>query len=74
MRAEFAATGLDADRNGTTQTTYFERNLDDCAWTVLHAWLLLVAEGRLARRAQCSPPGCTPASSAGAPGDRPEAR
>jgi error-prone DNA polymerase len=37
------------DRTGTTQTTYFERNLDDCAWTVLHAWLL-VAEGRLTRR------------------------
>jgi error-prone DNA polymerase len=37
------------DRTGTTQTTYFERHLDDCAWTVLHAWLL-VAEGRLTRR------------------------
>jgi error-prone DNA polymerase len=37
------------DRTGQTQTTYFERNLDDCAWTVLHAWLL-VAEGRLTRR------------------------
>ena len=37
------------DRTGTTQTTYFERSLDDCAWTVLHAWLL-VAEGRVSRR------------------------
>ena len=37
------------DRTGQTQTTYFERHLDDCAWTVLHAWLL-VAEGRLTRR------------------------
>jgi error-prone DNA polymerase len=37
------------DRTGTTQTTYFERHLDDCAWTVLHAWLL-VAEGRVTRR------------------------
>jgi error-prone DNA polymerase len=37
------------DRTGTTQTTFFERNLGDCAWTVLHAWLL-VAEGRVTRR------------------------
>jgi error-prone DNA polymerase len=37
------------DRTGTTQATYFERSLDDCAWTVLHAWLL-VAEGRVSRR------------------------
>src|SRR5690606_18324939 len=37
------------DRTGTTQTTYFERHLDGCAWTLLHAWLL-VAEGRLTRR------------------------
>jgi error-prone DNA polymerase len=37
------------DRTGQTQTTYFERNLDDCAWTVLHAWLLVV-EGRVSRR------------------------
>jgi error-prone DNA polymerase len=37
------------DRTGTSQTTYFERHLDDCAWTVLHAWLV-VAEGRLTRR------------------------
>jgi error-prone DNA polymerase len=37
------------DRTGQTQTTYFERHLDDCAWTVLHAWLL-VAEGRVTRR------------------------
>ncbi|MTV26184.1 DNA polymerase III subunit alpha [Nitriliruptoraceae bacterium ZYF776] len=37
------------DRTGTTQTTYFERSLDDCAWTVLHSWLL-VAEGRVSRR------------------------
>ncbi|WP_052667723.1 DNA polymerase III subunit alpha [Nitriliruptor alkaliphilus] len=37
------------DRTGQTQTTYFERSLDDCAWTVLHAWLL-VAEGRVSRR------------------------
>ena len=37
------------DRTGTTQATYFERSLGDCAWTVLHAWLL-VAEGRLSRR------------------------
>lgn len=37
------------DRTGTTQTTYFERNLEDTAWTVLHAWLL-VAEGRVSRR------------------------
>jgi error-prone DNA polymerase len=39
------------DRTGQTQTTYFERSLDDCAWTVLHAWLL-VAEGRVSRRGQ----------------------
>jgi error-prone DNA polymerase len=37
------------DRTGTSQVTYFERHLDDCAWTVLHAWLV-VAEGRLTRR------------------------
>jgi error-prone DNA polymerase len=37
------------DRTGQTQTTYFERSLEDCAWTVLHAWLL-VAEGRVSRR------------------------
>jgi error-prone DNA polymerase len=37
------------DRTGQTQTTFFERNLADCAWTVLHAWLL-VAEGRVTRR------------------------
>jgi error-prone DNA polymerase len=37
------------DRTGQTQVTYFERSLDDCAWTVLHAWLL-VAEGRVSRR------------------------
>jgi error-prone DNA polymerase len=37
------------DRTGMTQATFFERNLDDCAWTVLHAWLL-VAEGRVSRR------------------------
>jgi error-prone DNA polymerase len=37
------------DRTGQTQTTYFERSLDDCAWTVRHAWLL-VAEGRVSRR------------------------
>ncbi|MGM0616570.1 MAG: DNA polymerase III subunit alpha [Actinomycetota bacterium] len=37
------------DRTGQTQTTYFERSLDDCAWTVLHAWLLVV-EGRVSRR------------------------
>jgi error-prone DNA polymerase len=37
------------DRTGQTQTTYFERSLDDCAWTILHAWLL-VAEGRVSRR------------------------
>jgi error-prone DNA polymerase len=35
--------------HGQTQTTYFERSPDDCAWTVLHAWLL-VAEGRVSRR------------------------
>jgi error-prone DNA polymerase len=39
------------DRTGQTQTTYFERSLEDCAWTVLHAWLL-VAEGRVSRRGQ----------------------
>ncbi|MCC5947710.1 MAG: DNA polymerase III subunit alpha [Nitriliruptoraceae bacterium] len=37
------------DRTGQTQTTYFERSLEGCAWTVLHAWLL-VAEGRVTRR------------------------
>ena len=37
------------DRTGQTQTTYFERSLDDCAWTVRHAWLLVV-EGRVSRR------------------------
>ncbi len=37
------------DRTGQTQTTFFERSLEDCAWTVLHAWLL-VAEGRVSRR------------------------
>jgi error-prone DNA polymerase len=37
------------DRTGSTQTTYFERSLPDCAWTVRHAWLL-VAEGRVSRR------------------------
>ncbi len=37
------------DRTGTTQTTYFERTLEDNAWTVLHAWLLVV-EGRVRRR------------------------
>jgi error-prone DNA polymerase len=37
------------DRTGTTQITYFASTLDDCAWTVLHAWLL-VAEGRVSRR------------------------
>jgi error-prone DNA polymerase len=37
------------DRTGTTQITYFERNLPDTAWTVLHAWLV-VAEGRVTRR------------------------
>jgi error-prone DNA polymerase len=37
------------DATGQTQTTYFERSLDGCAWTVLHAWLL-VAEGRVTRR------------------------
>ncbi|MFP4235677.1 MAG: DNA polymerase III subunit alpha, partial [Nitriliruptoraceae bacterium] len=37
------------DRTGQTQTTFFERSLQDCAWTVLHAWLL-VAEGRVSRR------------------------
>ena len=37
------------DRTGTTQTTYFERTLEDNAWTLLHGWLL-VAEGRVRRR------------------------
>jgi error-prone DNA polymerase len=37
------------DRTGQTQTTFFERNLADAAWTVLHAWLLVV-EGRVTRR------------------------
>ena len=39
------------DRTGTTQTTFFERTLEDNAWTVLHAWLLVV-EGRVSRRGQ----------------------
>ena len=37
------------DRTGTTQVTYFSSSLEDCAWTVMHAWLL-VAEGRVSRR------------------------
>jgi error-prone DNA polymerase len=37
------------DRTGTTQVTYFAGTLEDCAWTVLHAWLV-VAEGRISRR------------------------
>ncbi|MBW3657236.1 MAG: hypothetical protein KY457_01260, partial [Actinobacteria bacterium] len=37
------------DRTGTTQATFFERSLGDNAWTVLHAWLLVV-EGRVSRR------------------------
>jgi error-prone DNA polymerase len=37
------------DRTGTTQVTYFAGTLEDCAWTVMHAWLL-VAEGRVSRR------------------------
>jgi error-prone DNA polymerase len=37
------------DRTSTSQVTYFERVLDDCAWTILHAWLL-VAEGRVRKR------------------------
>jgi len=37
------------DRTGQTQTTFFERHLGDCAWTVLHAWLLVV-EGRVSKR------------------------
>jgi error-prone DNA polymerase len=37
------------DRTGTTQATFFSSSLADCAWTVLHAWLLVV-EGRVSRR------------------------
>jgi error-prone DNA polymerase len=37
------------DRTGTTQATFFERTLEDSAWTVIHAWLLVV-EGRVSRR------------------------
>ena len=37
------------DRTGSTQVTYFSSTLEDCAWTVMHAWLL-VAEGRVSRR------------------------
>lgn len=37
------------DRTGTTQTTFFERTLQDTAWTLLHAWLVVV-EGRVSRR------------------------
>jgi error-prone DNA polymerase len=39
------------DRTGTTQTTFFERSLEDNAWTVMHAWLLVI-EGRVSRRGQ----------------------
>ena len=38
------------DRTGSTQVTYFASSLEDCAWTVMHGWLL-VAEGRVSRRA-----------------------
>ncbi|MBW3662167.1 MAG: DNA polymerase III subunit alpha [Actinobacteria bacterium] len=37
------------DRTGAPQVTFFERVLGDCAWTLLHAWLLL-CEGRIRRR------------------------
>jgi error-prone DNA polymerase len=37
------------DRTGTTQATFFQSSLADTAWTVLHAWLLVV-EGRVSRR------------------------
>ena len=37
------------DRTGSTQVTYFQSSLEDCAWTVKHAWLL-VCEGRVSRR------------------------
>ena len=37
------------DRTGSTQTTFFERSLPDCAWTVRHAWLLMT-EGGISRR------------------------
>ncbi|MDX1657287.1 MAG: DNA polymerase III subunit alpha [Nitriliruptorales bacterium] len=37
------------DRTGTTQSTFFERSLDDNAWTLLHAWLVVV-EGRVSKR------------------------
>jgi len=36
------------DRTGTVQCNFFERNLDDCAWTLLNAWLIVV-EGRVRR-------------------------
>ncbi|HEX2028729.1 MAG TPA: DNA polymerase III subunit alpha, partial [Nitriliruptorales bacterium] len=37
------------DRTGTTQCNFFQSVLDRNAWTVLHAWLVVV-EGRLDRR------------------------
>ncbi|MDX1511558.1 MAG: OB-fold nucleic acid binding domain-containing protein, partial [Nitriliruptorales bacterium] len=39
------------DRTGMTQVTFFERHLTDCAWTILHSWLV-VTEGRITRRGQ----------------------
>ncbi len=36
------------DRTGTVQCNFFERALDEHAWTVLNAWLVVV-EGRLRR-------------------------
>ncbi len=37
------------DQTGSVQVTYFASALPACAWTVLHAWLV-VAEGRISRR------------------------
>lgn len=37
------------DQTGSVQVTYFSSALPDCAWTVLHSWLV-VAEGRISRR------------------------
>jgi error-prone DNA polymerase len=39
------------DRTGQTQVTFFQGSLEDCAWTVRTAWLV-VAEGRVSRRGQ----------------------
>ena len=61
------------DRTGQTQTTYFERNLPDAAWTVLHAWLL-VAEGRVTRRGRRGATAASSGAETSARARAPEAR